>query len=94
MALRQTGDIPNPCYLELLGSSHALQSFETFEGNLAAAGHELEETSDVLFGRSGKCLPQPAHLRTFWRVPVGKLSIGAQIRNYNKISLWSTYGRN
>jgi hypothetical protein len=33
-------------------------------------------------------------LRTFWRVPVGKLSIGAQIRNYNKISLWSTYGRN
>jgi hypothetical protein len=93
MALWQTGDIPDTCYLELLGTSHALQCFETFERNLAAAGHELEETPDVLFSSGGEGLPQPAHLRTFWRVPISELSIGAQIRNYNKLRRGSTYGR-
>ena len=70
MACRQAGDIPYSCDLKLLRTSHALQRFETLERNLAAAGHELEETSDVFFGCSGKCLPQPAHLGTFWSVPI------------------------
>ena len=53
MASWQAGDIPYSCDLELLRTSHALQRFETLERNLAAAGHELEETSDVFFGCSG-----------------------------------------
>lgn len=70
MACWQAGDIPYSCDLELLRTSHALQRFETLERNLAAAGHELEEASDVFFGCSGKCLPQPAHLGTFRSVPI------------------------
>lgn len=84
MALWQAGDIPDTCYLELLGTSHALQCFETLKRNFAAAGHELEETPDILFGSGSKGLPQPTHLRTFWRVAICELSIGAQIRNYKK----------
>ena len=81
MALRQTGDVPDSCDLELLRTSHALQRFETLKRNLAAASDELEETTDVLFGCSGKGLPQPAHLGAFWGVPISQLSIGAQIGN-------------
>lgn len=93
MACWKAGDIPNSCDLELLRTAHALQRFEALERNLAASGHELEETPDVFFGCGGKCLPQPAHLGTFRSVPVCKLSIGAQIRNYNKINQRITYGR-
>ena len=81
MALRQPGDVSDSRDLELLRTSHPLQSFETFQRNLATAGDELQEAPDVFFRSSFERFPEPAHLGTVLRISCCVLSIGAQIVN-------------